>query len=623
MNDKICYQGIKRQGFVLICFAILIHPNLNGQENFEVLYNDLKAKIEREEAEPRWPDNNQIDAILRWMDIKAADRDNARAISLRANQAGNPYWEQKFINLALDAQNSGELTIWSAVLKLMRGYWQNRRESWSHCVYVCGPNVGQTLYNRAVADGFSTEDIVERARCLMRMATNDLEANWLYNHHESFLGHYDSEGFQVMPEGDWDADCMRRGEFTTTSQGEPIMPADKALEWIQEVRVICEFYHLKAEFDDATDLMVQYIKEKEVLCINPFYPGHEWYIDLAETFELDKAKEYMEGYYATVTGKVEKEKDGVRKPVAGAEVEYEAPKDQRTWTTKTDPEGNFRLEGVILHKSCGPFFLSARGDGCFKSEEIEGPLEEPDKNFTKEKNLLLECGVEGYSGTITITKQWDFTEHHDDYSETYIGTQTITYRGVFKPLPQMEGLEGQPIKMFGAGQRVTGTWKHYEKRYCEGGPGCGECKGLVYEEYGSGSVPKETLQGLIIITNLFPTGEKVVADQLGQFGLENWYDIGTPTENVPTQTRTRSDTRDAGCQWYNSTSSTNLTGSDARFKIKDINHLKGDVSWSSSMGTTGVSITDMTEAIYDQKPFDPEKNGTEYTYRVTWNLRSF
>jgi hypothetical protein len=619
MNRYISKNTLRKS---LIILFTGISACLSAQENFEALFNALKTKIEKEEAEPRYPDLNQVEAYVKWMGIKAADRDNARAISLRANQAGNPYWEQKFINLALDAQNSGELTIWQGVLKLMRSYWQNRRESWDHCVYVAGPLVGQTLYNSAVTNGFSTEDIVERAKCLMRVAIQDLEANRLYLNHESFLGKYDSEGFQVMPEGDWDADCMRRGDFTTTSQGDPMVPADKAMEWIQMVRVICEFYHLNAEYDDATDLMIQYLKEKEVLCLKPPNEGHQWYIDLAQQYELDKAKEHMDGFYATIKGKVEREKNGTREPVADAEIEFEAPKDQKVWTVKTDNSGNYKIEGVILHKNCGPFILTARGDGCFKLTDVPGPLEEPDKSYELEKNLLLECGVEGYTGRITVTKSWNYTIHHDDYTETYIGSQSVNYSGLFKPLPQMEGLEGQPIKIFGADPSLTGTWKHNEQRYCEGGSGCGKCKGLVYEEYGSGSVPKETLQGLIIITNVFPTDEKVVADQLAQFGLVNWYDIGTPTENVPTQSRTKSENQDGGCTWDNSTSTTNLTGSDARYKMKDTSHLQGRVSWSSSMESTGVSITDMTEAIYEPKPFDPEQDGTDYTYTITWNLRA-
>lgn len=227
-------------------------------------------------------------------------------------------------------------------------------------------------------------------------------------------------------------------------------------------------------------------------------------------------------------------------------------------------------------------------------------------------------GIEGYSGTITIIKSWDYTEDFSGGSIKYAGTQTVSFNGTFKPIPQMEGMEGQPITIYGP-HKVTGTWSHNEDRYCSGD--C-SCSGLNYQEFGGGEFPTESLQGLILITNLFPTDNKVVADQLGQFGLTSWYDIATPTENVPTKTRTKSYTKDLGCQWHNSTSTTNLTGSDARFKIKDINNLEGSVSWSSSKGTTGVSITDMTEAIYDQKPFDPEKDGADYRYTIRWSLKA-
>jgi hypothetical protein len=251
-------------------------------------------------------------------------------------------------------------------------------------------------------------------------------------------------------------------------------------------------------------------------------------------------------------------------------------------------------------------------------ETVQGPLEEPDKGFELEKNLLLECGVEGYAGRITVVKSWNYTEGYGKSSIKNVGTQTVTFNGIFKPIPQMDGMEGQPIKIFGP-DRVSGNWSHNEDRYCSGD--C-DCSGLNYQEFGSGEFPHESLQGLIIITNIFPTDEKVVANQLGQFGLVNWYDIAIPTENVPTQTRSRHYIKDVGCVWDNSTSTTNLTGSDARFKITDINHLKGNVSWSSSRETTSVSITDMTEAIYDQKPFDPEKDGTDYHYTVRWDLKA-
>lgn len=234
-----------------------------------------------------------------------------------------------------------------------------------------------------------------------------------------------------------------------------------------------------------------------------------------------------------------------------------------------------------------------------------------------DKHFPIFCGF--YSGTITISKSWDYTEDYDNSSVKHVGTQTVSFSGMFKPIPQMAGSEGQPTTIFGP-YKVTGTWSHNEDRYCSGD--CGDCPGLNYQEFGSGDFPQQSFQGLVLMTNVFPTDNKVVADQLGQFGLVSWYDIGTPTENVPIQTKDRYYVKDVGCIWDNSTGSTNLTGSDARFKIKDINHLQGRVSWSSSIGTTGVSITDMTEAIYDQKPFDPEKDGSDYTYTVSWNLKA-
>jgi hypothetical protein len=59
---------------------------------------------------------------------------------------------------------------------------------------------------------------------------------------------------------------------------------------------------------------------------------------------------------------------------------------------------------------------------------------------------------------------------------------------------------------------------------------------------GSGNVPSETLKGLLIMINVFPMDNKEVAKSLAEFGLVSWYDIGTPTETVPTQVRSRSKT---------------------------------------------------------------------------------
>jgi len=386
---------------IIITLLTVFSLSSFAQEDYEAAYNRLKAKIESELRQPP-ASNNDLNLYLSWMVIKAKDRDECEKLSYKAGREGNPYWERKFFDLSDEADNSGEDTKTDAMFKLMRlDDRSGNPGGYQQACYAAGPNVGERIYTTAIDNGYITDDIRERARCMMRYATNDLEANWLYSNHESFLGHYDPDGLQVMPEGDWSITCMRRGEFTTTSQGDPLPPADNAMKMVQPVRDICKFYGLDPEFNDATDLMVQYLKEKKVLCLMP-EEGHQWYMDLAQQYELDRAKEYMEGFYATIKGKIEKNKDGEIKPVPNAEVKFLAPDDNRTWTTNSDQDGYYRIEGVILHKSCSPFILSAEGEGCDKEEEVQGPLEEPDKNYELERNLVLDCEESGFSGTISM-----------------------------------------------------------------------------------------------------------------------------------------------------------------------------------------------------------------------------
>jgi hypothetical protein len=241
---------------------------------------------------------------------------------------------------------------------------------------------------------------------------------------------------------------------------------------------------------------------------------------------------------------------------------------------------------------------------------------QPD-NLIIDQHFPIICGF--YQGTITVVKKWDYTKDHGKGSTRYTGSQTVTYTGLFKPIPQMEEMEGQPVRIFGKGS-AKGTWQHEERRYCEGD--C-DCPGLVYEETGSGSVDPLSMDGITIITNVWPTEDKVVADQLNQFGMVNWYDIFTPSATGTTQSRQRSKNSDGNCEWHNRNTETILTESQVRFKLEGMDNLGGKESWSSSSETTGVSITNLTEAVYDQKPFDPEKDGTDYTYTITWNLKLY
>jgi hypothetical protein len=251
------------------------------------------------------------------------------------------------------------------------------------------------------------------------------------------------------------------------------------------------------------------------------------------------------------------------------------------------------------------------------------PAEKSPMSGTQMDSLIVDqrfpvaCGF--YKGDVTITKIWNYKEEHADYTSTYTGTENVSFSGIFKPKQEMEGMEDQPIKIYEATSAI-GSWKYNEDRYCDG-PGCGKCQGLVVQEYGSGSFPPLTMTGVMIMTYSFPTGQKEVADQLAQFGLVNWYDISTPGDGVTTEEKSKSE-NDKECVWTTRTTSQNLTGADIRFKLEDIGKLEGSVSWSSSKGKgVDVSITNMPDALEGQKPFDPEQDGTDFKYTVSWNLK--
>lgn len=234
-----------------------------------------------------------------------------------------------------------------------------------------------------------------------------------------------------------------------------------------------------------------------------------------------------------------------------------------------------------------------------------------------DQHFPISCGF--YKGTITVAMQWNYTIDNGNSTSKHVGSQTVTYDGIFQPVPQMKEMEGQPIRIFSKGT-VTGSWQYQEKRYCEGD--C-DCSGLVYEEQGSGSVDPMSLDGLTIITNAWPTDDRVVADQLRQFGMENWYDISTPPSGGKTNTRLKTRNEENQCVWNDGHSEINIVESQVRFKLESLEKLVGKKSWSSSKGSTAVSITNLNEAVYDQKPFDPEQDGSDYTYTIEWNLEAF
>ena len=98
---------------------------------------------------------------------------------------------------------------------------------------------------------------------------------------------------------------------------------------------------------------------------------------------------HIEGFYATIYGLVEVEKNKGREPAPGAFVRVFSPKDKQEWTTNADPKGKYRIKGVILHKKCSPFQISAEYQGDRVDTSYTGPLSEPDSSHKYEKDLLI------------------------------------------------------------------------------------------------------------------------------------------------------------------------------------------------------------------------------------------
>jgi len=395
-------------------------------------YDKLKAKIDKEWSEPHhlsgtsyWASKN-LDEYIQWMGIKAGDRARAAELGARAQNAGNPYWYEKFTNLQELAQESGETTLWQGVFIFMRiiDSPRGRADTWTSAWFKASPGVGRRLYEAARQHDFDPSHVRAAAQCLMRFANGDWESGLtgLYGDREETIGDYDAEGYLCLPKRDYDVSCELRDFAHVLDEGTPHRMADKAMEEGEMLRETCDYWRLTEERKDTTDIMDEYLRAKDenwlgsgktrrVLCEMPPDKGHAFFLKLAEDYDLPKAKEYIEGFYAKLKGKVEyEEEDGKREPAAGAVVTVTDPHDGTEWVVEADDDGNYEIEKVILHKTCGPFPITAEYKGYKEEDEYEGPLEEPNKDFEHEKDLLIRA--DAWEGTIAGT--WEMKAGEDE-----------------------------------------------------------------------------------------------------------------------------------------------------------------------------------------------------------------
>jgi hypothetical protein len=219
------------------------------------------------------------------------------------------------------------------------------------------------LYDEAKKLGFDEGIVRDRAQILLHRSLEELEKGTEY---------IPSVLFQGPPDG-----SVKR-------------EADEGLSWIEEVRVLTKYFELDGEYEYATDIMNRYLME--ALCL--LQKGHQWYIDLASQYGLDNAREYIEGFYATLYGKVEVQVGEGRTPASGTKVVVTDPHDGRTWETSADEDGSYEIKEVILHELCSPFDIKGEYQDATVESSYTGPLTEPNESKRHEKNLIFNWELE-------------------------------------------------------------------------------------------------------------------------------------------------------------------------------------------------------------------------------------
>ncbi len=369
---------------------------LQDQTFFEREHAALKAKIVKEEPEPRG--KALFDAYLVWMERKAADRDKAQDLAARAANAGSPYWEERFLDLVEDAQHSANFTVNLAIGYYVTVGWQ-WKEAVEHSLEYGGP-----LYQKARALSLDSARVREGVRCNVRYAIGDVESNsqsvyCLYG--DRVVSHgteKDAEGNWRQPRMEFDIYCLPRSAFHLEAEGEVMIPADIGLGWVEEIRNVCRLFDLSVELGEATDLMNQFLKD--ALCLTR-RKDLGWYLNLAEKYRLDPAKEWIEGFYGAVTGTVYLMEGETRRKASGAKVTiYDA---DREISGTADTEGRYSLsKAPLCGKRCTPIRIGAVHQGRSTDDQYFGELEEPNPNASQEKDLTIIGGNWRWSGTVGL-----------------------------------------------------------------------------------------------------------------------------------------------------------------------------------------------------------------------------
>jgi len=355
--------------FVVISIWIGQAAAQRPPDEWQLLYNHCQYEFEQHCGMMGSDDFDCARPFVKSLELFAGDRDRAKEYAQEALSEGNEYFANQFLNLMQRAMEAGDSRTRDAHQcypirdngeKL---YWGDLCLNWN----PDAPRVYEAAKRFQFHPSIVRDDMRENVAEALRQ--------WI-------------EGWGYLPSDFWPLP----GDL-------PNPQVAVMLDRAECVRDMANYFDLAAEYERATDTMTRYFED--ALCFTN--EGHQWYIDRAVEHDLKKAKEYAEGFYATVYGKVELKTPAGRRPADGAQVVITDPHDGRKWTARTDGGGNYEIKGAILHSNCSPFDIRAEYHGDEVVDLYFGPLDDPDPGTRYKQNLVIErSGKEVWTGRLTI-----------------------------------------------------------------------------------------------------------------------------------------------------------------------------------------------------------------------------
>jgi len=412
---------------VILTLLLAVMPLFlaSGGPSWEDRYTPLSAKITRERDKGL---HGSLDQLVEWMTIKAADRDQARTLSAAAQNAGNPYWAERFAELIDDAQASANDSLQAAADR-----WVSTTADWMTAV-ARSSGAGVRVYQRAKQLGLDHARAREAVRCNVRFALGDIEytpsraiyTQRLYDHVLT-----DAGGATLPVTGDTVTSCLPRDAFRTTHEGYPSATAHKGLEAVEKIRAVATLFEL-FERNAATDLMNQYLKDAYCYFGAPSpFAAHGMrslrsHVRLGEEYVLDDAKTFLLGLRGRLSGTVDVDEGGSQRPAPGAKVRV--VDDDQVLTATADARGRYEIADAPISSRCSPVFIAATYRGKGVEDSYEGVLDTPSAGGKVDKDLVVPGGEWRVTGTLSIeikeqldcelSDKTSTSIHHED--EAYI-----------------------------------------------------------------------------------------------------------------------------------------------------------------------------------------------------------